>query len=130
MWGSHLSGLRLTVRCDNEAVCHLSKSGTCKSRPIITLLRAGLLIAAWYNVVVLLVPVLGVDNTLADSLSRMQVQRFKDRHPSATPIPRVPRHYLIQELTRLHGTSYSLAWCQVCSRLTPRLNANSNSLPP
>ena len=130
MWGSHLSGLRLTVRCDSEAVCHIWKSGTCKSRPIMTLLRGGLLSAAWYNVVVLLVPVPGVDNTLADCLSRMQVQRFKDRHPSATPIPRVPRHYLIQELTRLHGTSYALAWRQVRSRLTPRLSANSNSLPP
>ena len=130
MWGSHLSGLRLTVRCDNEAVCHIWKSGTCKSRPIMTLLRAGLLIAAWYHAVVLLVPVPGVDNTLADCLSRMQVQRFMDRHPSATPIPRVPRHYLIQEFTRLHRTSYALAWRQVRSRLTPWLNANSNSLPP
>ena len=121
MWGSHLSGLRLTVRCDNEAVCHIWKSGTCNFRPIMTLLRAGLPIDARYNVVVLLVPVPGVDNTLADCLSRMQVQRFEDRHPSVTPIPRVPRHYLIQELTRLHGTSYALAWRQVRSRLTPHL---------
>ena len=66
------------MRCDNEAVCHIWKFGTCKSRPIMTLLRAGLLIAAWYIVVVLLVSVPGVDNTLADCLSHMQVQRFKE----------------------------------------------------
>ena len=77
MWGSHLAGHRLTVRCDNEAVCQIWKSGTSKSKPVMALLRAGLLLAAWYNVVVLLVPIPGTDNVLADCLSRLQVQRFK-----------------------------------------------------
>jgi len=130
MWGGQLSGRRLVVRCDNETVCNVWKSGTCKAKPVMALLRAGLLIAAWHNVVVLLVPIPGADNVLADCLSRLQVRRFKQLHPAATPIPRVPRQGVLRALTKQHGTSYAEAWRQVRVKLTRRPRDATNSLQP
>ena len=129
MWGSHLSGQRLRVRCDNKTVCAVWKSGTTKAKPLMGLLRVGLLIAAWYNVVVSLVPISGVDNSVADSLSRLQVQKFKQLHPTAAPMPREPRRYVIRELMNRHGTIYAQAWRQVRKRLTQPVDTNTSSLP-
>lgn len=129
MWGNHWAGRRLVVRCDNEAVCHVWKAGSSKSKPLMALMRVGLLVAAWYNVIVYLVPIPGCDNTLADCLSRLQVPRFKELHPTARPYPRVPRRDMVHQLTELHGVSYAEAWRTARTRLMPRHGANTSSSP-
>ena len=78
-----------------------------------TLVRIALLAAAKHNMVVFLAHIRGVDNVLADRLSRLQVENFRKLHPQASP---VPMSLEAQQLTRLQTTPWPLSlreWQQV-----------------
>jgi hypothetical protein len=82
-WGQK----RLLFHCDNMAtVCVLNK-GRSDSPAIMQLMRRLALIAAKSNFAYASEHVPGVENQLADSLSRFQLHRFRQLAPQADPLP-------------------------------------------
>ena len=65
------------------AVCHILKSGTSKNIQIMTLVRLLFYYCAQYNCVCSAEYISTHDNTLADSLSRLQLSKFRTLAPGA-----------------------------------------------
>jgi len=86
-WSTSLTNRRVLLYCDNEAVCHVWRTGVSRNSKVMDLIRAGLLINARNNCIVLIRHIRGHSNDLADALSRLQVTRFKDLHQQADSDP-------------------------------------------
>ena len=95
-WGAHWARKRLLVHCDNQAVVHIWHTGTTKHKALMCLVRALFYVAASNNFTVLLQHIAGVDNGIADALSRSQFCRFRslapEANPDPTPIPAMSIH--------------------------------------
>ena len=87
IWHSHFSGKRLQFWCDNESVVAIINSGHSNSPRIMDLMRHLVLLSMEHNFLVRAQHVPGVSNAIADSLSRFQMQRFRDLAPHADPHP-------------------------------------------
>ena len=68
-------------------ITHVWKSGTCVNKDIMRLVRALFLFTANRNINILMEHIPGLTNISADLLSRLQVDKFLDRHPSADRHP-------------------------------------------
>ena len=94
LWGCRLQDKRLVCYTDNMAVMAALNSMTCKCPHTMWLLRRIVAVCMRHNVLLSAVHVPGVDNGLADALSRFQVDRFWAlveeqslvMDPEATPI--------------------------------------------
>ncbi len=91
MWGHLWEGKSVRFRCDNVAVVAILRSGTSKDELIMHVMRCLAFITARFNFVVSASHIRGVDNTLADALSRDNAILFHSLYPQAlpqaTPIP-------------------------------------------
>lgn len=91
VWGEQLMNKKLLFHCDNQAVVHILNSMTSKSEKVMVLVRALTLVCLRHNMIVKAKHILGRTNTLTDSLSRLQVQKFHflaphaDEHPEVVP---------------------------------------------
>ena len=90
-WGEQWARKRLLVHCDNQAVVHIWQAGTSKNSDLMALVRTLFLKAATHNFTILLQHIQGVDNGIADSLSRSQFHRFRRLAPDADADP-TPTH--------------------------------------
>jgi len=70
LWCPLLSGKRIQVFCDNEATVTVINSGRCKDRYMLRLLREIVFLCSLNNCWIRAVHIPGVDNRLADRLSR------------------------------------------------------------
>ena len=86
-WGRYWSGKRLLFHCDNEAVVQVWQSGRSRCPDLMDLVRALFFVAARNNFHVLIRHIPGVDNSIADALSRLQLSRFHSLAPHASPHP-------------------------------------------
>ena len=86
-WGAHWSGKRILFHCDNQAVVQVWDSGLSWSSDLMYLVRALFFVAAHKNFNVLVRHIRGVNNSIADSLSRLQLPRFRTLAPLAEPTP-------------------------------------------
>ena len=86
----------MTNRCilfytDNEALVHVINKNTSKDKTLMVFVRKLVLICLHYNIHFRARHVPGIYNELADSLSRLQVEKFRrlapQVQPSPTPIP-------------------------------------------
>ena len=82
-WGRELINKQIVLRSDNEAIVHVWCSGSCKDRDIMIIIRKLFFITASLNINLLIKHIAGKDNNLADLLSRLQVEKFKEVHPNA-----------------------------------------------
>ncbi len=93
VWGHLWEGKSIRFCCDNVAVVAILRSGTSKDELIMHVMRCSAFITARFNFVVSASHIRGVDNTLADALSRDNAILFHSLHPQAlpqaTPIPPV-----------------------------------------
>jgi hypothetical protein len=91
LWGDLLKGKRIIIRSDNAAVVAILNKQTSKCPAIMSLLRFFVLQCLKYNVAFSARHIPGIDNNLADALSRLQVKRFRKIAPEAdklgTPVP-------------------------------------------
>ena len=87
VWGKHWSGKRLLFHCDNQAIVHVWESGLSRSSSLMCLVRALFFVAARCNFHVLIAHIPGIENSIADSPSRMQLQRFRSLAPMADLLP-------------------------------------------
>ena len=76
---------------DNESVVHVINKQTAKDPKMLGLLRAMVLICLRNNIFFRARHILGGKNVLADSLSRLQVDKFhtlsRGMDPTPTPLP-------------------------------------------
>lgn len=87
LWGSQWTAKRIVFFCDNESVVQILNQKTSKSPKIMDLLRPIVLCTLQNNFTFTSKHVRGLDNGIADSLSRFQMDRFKQLAPLASPLP-------------------------------------------
>ena len=87
LWGKEFHGKRLLFHCDNLAVVNIWSAQSCKSPDIMDILRKLFYIAAQHEFTVNIKHLPGVNNVLADCLSRSQISKFFKLAPSAETYP-------------------------------------------
>ncbi|CAC5392206.1 unnamed protein product [Mytilus coruscus] len=87
IWGNEWSGNRILFHCDNMATVLIIKKGRSKSLEIMRLMRRLTWCSAKYNVIIYATHVAGKCNTIADALSRLQMDRSRQLCPTASVEP-------------------------------------------
>jgi hypothetical protein len=95
-WGSQWTSKRIVFFCDNESIVQVLNKKTSKSPKIMDLLRPIVLCTLTNNFTFTAKHVRGIDNGIADSLCRFQMDRFKQLAPLASPLPCVIPSSMIQ----------------------------------
>lgn len=91
-WSYRLATKNILFHCDNMSVVRILSTGTSKCNHIMSLVRYLFYVCATNNILLRVVHIAGVDNSLADSLSRFQINRFHRLDPNASTHPTfVPR---------------------------------------
>ena len=86
-WGHLWARKKVLFHCDNQAVVDIWRTGTTKSPDVMALIRMLYFCAATHNIHVIITHVAGVNNAIADALSRFQVNRFRQLAPHAEMLP-------------------------------------------
>ena len=73
---------RVLFLTDNEALVHVSNKQTCHDKDLMFFLRKLVLLCLNYNICFKAKHVQGLQNKLADTLSRLQLQTFKQLAPA------------------------------------------------
>jgi len=97
IWGHMMANRCIIFHCDNSAVVHIINKQSAKSQFTMVLVRRLVISCMTHNILCHAEHVPGVNNTLADALSRLQMDRFYKLAPagmdsSPTPIPRESLH--------------------------------------
>ncbi len=104
VWGRGWARYVVRFNCDNEAVVTVLNSGAAKDKSLARLLRCLFFIEAKFNFVATATHFPGVQNTLADALSRNNRQLFHCLSPQAanhpTPVP----------VALVEGLAHKTAW--------------------
>ena len=87
VWGSKWRDRRILFCCDSQGVVAVISSGTSKDTRLMQLLRELFLCAARFNFMVTAKHVPGKENAIADSLSRFNMQVFRQLAPRSQPVP-------------------------------------------
>ncbi len=101
LWGDSWQGRSVCFHSDNTAVVALLNSGSVRDDSLMHLMRCLTFVAAKYNFIFSSTHIPGVDNVLADALSRNNATLFLSRSPQAhrhpTPIPIAIPNLLVTE---------------------------------
>ena len=88
----------ITFFTDNEALVHVINTSTCRDTSLMIFVRACklVLVCLKHNILFKAKHISGFKNTLADALSRLQIERFKKLAPAyMDPMPTaIPSHLL------------------------------------
>ena len=82
-WGKRWERLRIRFHSDNQAVQAMVRSGTCRCKNVMSLLRSLFYLTAMFSCVVDVEYIPGVSNVVADASSRGHLQVLYQLHPSA-----------------------------------------------
>ena len=100
IWGHFMRNQRITFFTDNEALVHVINKNSCRDKFLMSFMRQLVLVCLQNNILFRARHVPGIKNDLADSLSRLQIQRFRRLAPAhmqlaPVPIPTVlqPEHW-------------------------------------
>ena len=78
---------------DNEFLVHVINKQTCKDKALMFFVRKLVSICLYHNIVFKAKHIPGTHNSLADALSRLQVQTFRQLAPAMDPLPtEIPQH--------------------------------------
>ena len=86
-WGAHWHRKRILFHCDNQAVVAVWEKGSSRCPHIMALVRALFFTAATHNFHLCIVHIPGINNCIADHLSRLSLQEFRHAAPTADPLP-------------------------------------------
>lgn len=86
-WGYLWAGKRIIIHTDNQPITDVWQAGTSKSPQLMVLVRAIFFEAANHQFSLSLKHIPGVQNTIADYISRFQVQKFKALAPDTDTSP-------------------------------------------
>lgn len=87
LWGHNWNRKRILFHCDNMATVDIIAKGRSKVPSIMKLMRKLTFHAATHHFVVHAAHIPGVNNSIADSLSRYQMQKFRMLAPAAATEP-------------------------------------------
>ena len=87
LWAPHWANRRICFHCDNQATVAILSAKNSKIPRIMNLIRLITLQTLQFNFTFTAKHVPGVDNGIADSLSRFQMSRFHMLAPDASPVP-------------------------------------------
>ena len=89
VWADSLSNkcTCISFLSDNRAVVDIINSQTSKDTKVMHLMRKLVLSCLRHNILFRAVHISGINNNLADSLSRLQVEKFQALAPKACPFP-------------------------------------------
>ena len=87
LWGPMWANRRICFHCDNQATVTILSTKTSQIPRIMNLVRLITLQTLLFNFTFTSKHVPGVDNGIADSLSRFQMSRFCRLAPHASPVP-------------------------------------------
>ena len=90
--GSQWSGKRICIWCDNLPVVAIINSKRSKSPRVMDFVRAVTIPTLVHNFTFTAKHIPGLDNSIADSLSRFQMDRFHLLAPNASPTPSTIHH--------------------------------------
>ena len=98
LWGDQLRNQCVLFFTDNEALVHVINKQSCRDVSLMHFVRKLVAICLKYNILFKAKHIPGIHNTLADSLSRLQVSAFKHMAPaSMDQFPTdIPSHLLPQ----------------------------------
>ena len=82
LWGHTIKNQRVLFFTDNEALVHVINKQTCRDKDLMFFVRKLVLVCLNYNICFKAKHVPGLQNKLADSLSRLQLQIFKQLAPA------------------------------------------------
>ena len=124
IWGAAWANKSVLCRCDNEAVIHIINSGTSKDPSVMALMRCLHFIAAKFNLLLSATHIAGIENSLADALSRDNLPFFFTHHPQAnhspSPIPPALLDLLVHSRPDWMSPSWSSTFNSIFSQLSPR----------
>ena len=86
-WIHRFSNKRIYLFCDNITVVHMVNNSSSKCKNCMVLIRIITLISLHHNVRVYAKFVPTKQNFLADSLSRLKINKLKQMHPQAAELP-------------------------------------------
>ena len=86
-WGVLWQRQKILIHCDNQAVVRIWESGSTHAKNTMALVHLLYYCAARYNIYVCIVHIAGVNNDIADCLSRFQQDKFRQLAPRANPVP-------------------------------------------
>ena len=94
LWGDKMRNHSILFFTDNEALVHVINKQSCHDKVLMVFVRKLVLVCLEYNILFKAKHIPGTQNILADSLSRLQVQTFKQLAPSEmNPFPTdIPLH--------------------------------------
>ncbi len=87
LWGRKWRGRTVLARCDNTAVVSIIGKGSSRDREAMHLARCLAFAQAEFEVALVASHIRGVENVLADVLSRNEWGKFRNRCPQAAAEP-------------------------------------------
>ena len=87
LWSKQFTGKRLLFHCDNMSVVNIWSTKSSRCPQVMVLLRKLFFLAATDHFTVDVSHIPGIDNHIADSLSRLQIPAFFNLAPDADPLP-------------------------------------------
>ena len=139
VWGQQWQGQTVKAWCDNSAVVAIVNSGSSRNPEAMHLRRCLAFLEARWQCHIVCAHIKGVDNSVADALSRNQMLAFHSLYPQAHPEPmRIPIDVLdVLVLSKPDWTSLSWsrlwesfsrrAWPQPLGRHTSQESADTGS---
>lgn len=85
IWKDELKNKRILFHIDNDSVVTIINKKSCKSERVMALVRKLVLVCLEFNILLKAEHIQGVQNTIADSLSRCNFQKFRHLCPDADP---------------------------------------------
>ena len=98
-WGKLFTGKRLLFHCDNMGVVLCWEKLGSLNDHVLEIMRRIAMIAALNNFTLSVKHIPGVDNSIADALSRLQYDRFRTLAPNADPEPHTIPNFWPEILT-------------------------------
>ena len=103
LWGNHFENSKVLFHCDNMAVVSIVNKQSTRDRASMHLVRLLVEVCLCHNIVFKAQHIPGLNNEIADSLSRFQFDRFRKLAPHAdkegTPVPEDTWRKLLGKLT-------------------------------
>ena len=101
VWGKEWKGCRVLAQCDNAAVVAVVNKRYCQDKHLMRMLRCLFFVEAHFQFKTVATHIPGVDNDLADDLSRDKLSSFmgkyKESNPNPTFIPPLLLQWLLQQ---------------------------------
>ena len=95
IWGSQMANRCIVFVTDNAALVSIINQQTSKHKLVMIMIRDLVLTALNYNIIFRARHIPGLNNTIADCLSRFQIARFKELSPQADELPTIVPEILL-----------------------------------